>query len=229
MPNQNIIAIDGPSGVGKGTLAQNIADYYGFAKLDTGSLYRAITLHLLDLGLDMDKLTEDIAAAEAKKISDNNSIIRFAKNPDIRSELVSKLTAPIASWEKVRKVIRKYQVDFGLNPPPLANGSPAKGAVIEGRDIGTVIFPDAPLKIYLTASAEEKAARRVKQYADEGIQTDYDEVLKEQKARDEIDLTRKHGKLQIASDAIIIDNSNLTKSQTLSLAKDLIREKLGLS
>ena len=229
MPNKNIIAIDGPSGVGKGTLAQNIADHYGFAKLDTGSLYRAITMHLINSGFDMDKLTEDEAADAAQKISDDNSIIKYAKSPNIRSAQISKLTAPIASFEKVRKVIRKYQLDFGRNPPLLANGRQPNGAVVEGRDIGTVIFPDAPLKIYLTASAEVKAARRVRQYADEGIKSDYEEVLKDQKRRDEIDRTRKHGALKIAPDAIIIDNSDLKKSQTFALAKDLIKEKFGLS
>jgi len=228
MTNKNIIAIDGPSGVGKGTLAGNIADAYGFAKLDTGSLYRAITLHLIKSGADMKGMTEDRAAAETKKISDDHSILEYAKSPEIRSPLVDKFVSPVASFGKVREVIRQYQRDFGYSPPPLPDGMRAKGAVVEGRDIGTVIFPDAPLKIYLTASAEQKAKRRLKQYAEAGTAANYDEILADQIKRDESDRNREHGALKIADDAIVIDNSDLDKAQTFDAARKLIKEKLGL-
>ena len=226
--NKTIIAIDGPSGVGKGTLARNIARFYGFAHLDTGSLYRAMTLHLINSGADMDNLTEELVTAETQKISDDLSILEYAKSPDIRDVKVGKFVSPVASFGKAREVIKKFQVDFGHFPPALKDGSPAKGAVVEGRDITTAIFPDAPLKIYLNATPEEKARRRVKQYADEGIEANYDEILADQIKRDQGDTHRTHGALMIAPDAHVIDNSNLQKEDTFEIAKGLIKDTFGL-
>lgn len=226
--NKNIIAIDGPSGVGKGTLAAQIGDYYGFAVLDTGALYRAVTLHLMRSGIDMAALDEKTAAREARKISLDHSILRYAKDPEIRGPVISKLTSEIAPLQKMRAELRKYQRDFGLRPPALPDGSPALGAVIEGRDITTVIFPDAPVRIFLTASANVKAARRYKQYVESGIPADYKQILAEQIKRDERDATRDAGRLQIAKGVIVIDNSKIGKEECFHIVRGIIKEKLGL-
>ncbi|MDR0367201.1 MAG: (d)CMP kinase, partial [Rickettsiales bacterium] len=170
--NRNIVAIDGPSGVGKGTLAKNLCEKYAFACLDTGSLYRAATLNLLRENFGFDDLDEAAATRATRIISDNHKILELAKDPEIRLGPTTRLVARVSSIQPLRQVVRQYQVDFGHYPP-----NNAKGAVVEGRDIGTVIFPDAPVKIFLTASIEVKAQRRLKQYKDDGIEADYDELL----------------------------------------------------
>jgi cytidylate kinase len=213
--------------VGKGTLARKIAEVYGFAALDTGSLYRAVTLHLARQGFDLDTVDEETATAEIKKISDDHSILSYSKDPGIRSPLVDRYVSVFAQFQKMREVIKQYQINFGRNPPPLADGSPAKGAVVEGRDICTVIFPNAPLKIYLDTSTEEKASRRVKQYAERGIEISFEEVLANQQERDLKDHERTDAALR-AADIHVIDNSGLQKEQTFELAQKLIKENLGL-
>lgn len=230
MPNENknIIAIDGPAGAGKGTLTKKLCKHYKFAGLDTGSLYRAITLCLIKMGTDMDKLDEQFATDVAERLSDTHEILTYAKNPEIRSQLTNKYVASVAKIPELRKIMRKYQTNFAINPPPLEDGTPAKGAIIEGRDIGTVICPDAPVKFFMTANAETRASRRLKQYLDQGETANYQEVLESIIARDEADRTRETSPMKQADDAIVIDTSINDKEQTFEMAKKIIKEKLNL-
>ncbi|MDE6223968.1 MAG: (d)CMP kinase [Alphaproteobacteria bacterium] len=230
MPNENknIIAIDGPAGAGKGTLTKKLCEHYKFAGLDTGSLYRAITLCLIKMGTDMDKLDEQFATDVAERLSDTHEILTYAKNPEIRSQLTNKYVASVAKIPELRKIMRKYQTNFAINPPPLEDGTPAKGAIIEGRDIGTVICPDAPVKFFMTANAETRASRRLKQYLDQGETANYQEVLESIIARDEADRTRETSPMKQADDAIVIDTSINDKEQTFEMAKKIIKEKLNL-
>ncbi|MBD5397968.1 (d)CMP kinase [bacterium] len=230
MPNENknIIAIDGPAGAGKGTLTKKLCEHYKFAGLDTGSLYRAITLCLIKMGTDMDKLDEQFATDVAERLSDTHEILTYAKNPEIRSQLTNKYVASVAKIPELRKIMRKYQTKFAINPPSLEDGTPAKGAIIEGRDIGTVICPDAPVKFFMTANAETRASRRLKQYLDQGETANYQEVLESIIARDEADRTRETSPMKQADDAIVIDTSINDKEQTFEMAKKIIKEKLNL-
>lgn len=231
MPNENknIIAIDGPAGAGKGTLTKKLCEYYKFTGLDTGSLYRAITLCLIKMGTDMEKLDEQHATDVAKQLSDTHEILTYAKNPEIRSQLTNKYVASVAKIPSLRQIIREYQTSFATNPPPLEDGTPAKGAIIEGRDIGTVICPNAPVKIFITANADTRASRRLKQYLDQGETANYQEVLASIIARDEADRTRTESPMKQADDAIVINTSINDKEQTFELAKKIINEKLNLN
>jgi cytidylate kinase len=226
--NKNIIAIDGPSGSGKGTLRRNLCSHYRFAGLDTGSLYRAITLYLIRHGYDMENLDPRETARVAREISASHEILEYAANPDVRSMEVSRYVAVVSPNPELRAAIRGYQVDFGHSPPPLPDGTPARGAVIEGRDIGTVIFPDAPVKIYITATPEVKARRRYDEYVGLGIQADYGEILANMLRRDELDAKRDRdaGQLSIANDAVTIDTSDMTREEVSAAAIKIADERL---
>lgn len=229
MINTNIIAIDGPAGAGKGTLTKKLCEHYGFAGLDTGSLYRAITLCMIEMEHNMDNINLEFAIELTKKLSDTHKILEYAKNPKIRSQLTNKYVASVAKIPEVRKIMRQYQIDFGTNPPNLENGLPAKGAIIEGRDIGTVICPNAPIKFFITASPETRASRRLKEYLDQGETANYQEVLASIIARDEADRTRATSPMIQAEDAILIDTSQNNKEQTFEFARKIIDEKLKIS
>ncbi|MDR1476645.1 MAG: (d)CMP kinase [Rickettsiales bacterium] len=226
--NKNIIAIDGPSGSGKGTLRRALCEHYRFAGLDTGSLYRAITLYLIRHGYDMDHIDPSETARVARGISASHEILEYAADPDVRSMEVSLYVAIVATNPELRRAIRQYQIDFGRNPPPLPDGMTARGAVIEGRDIGTVIFPDAPVKIYITATPEVKARRRYDEYVGLGIKASYDEILANMLRRDELDSKRDRdaGQLSIASDAVVIDTSDMTREQVAAAAIRIADERL---
>lgn len=228
MVNTNIIAIDGPAGAGKGTLTKKLCDYYGFAGLDTGSLYRAITLCMIEMEQNLENIDIEYAIALTQKISDNHKILEYAQNPQIRSQLVNKYVASIAKIPEIRAIMRKYQTDFAINPPNLPNDQPAKGAIIEGRDIGTVICPNAPVKFFITATAETRASRRLKQYIDQGETASYQEVLAAIIARDEADRTRATSPMKQADDAIVINTSENNKEQTFETAKKVIDERLKI-
>jgi cytidylate kinase len=222
-PNRNIIAIDGPSGVGKGTLTGRLCAEYGFAGLDTGSLYRAITLSVLERVGDVGDAAMNVAIIE--EISADHSILEYAKRPEIRGIEVSNNVAAVSANQTLRDKIVRYQRDFGYFPP-----GGAKGAVVEGRDIGSVIFPDAPVKLYLDASPEAKAERRFLQYKGQGIDADYDAILADLVARDRKDREFRlaHvGALWVA-DAVVIDPTDMGKDAVFDLARKVVREKLGI-
>ncbi|MCL2440016.1 MAG: (d)CMP kinase [Alphaproteobacteria bacterium] len=221
--NKNIIAIDGPAGVGKGTLTRALAKHYDFAVLDTGSLYRAATFNLIEKGYDMENIDSAIALEETKKISDNHKILEYAKRDEIRLPLTTKYVYVVADNPPLREVLKVYQTEFGLNPP-----GGKRGAIIEGRDIGTVIFPGAPVKIFLTASSEVRARRRFYEYEAAGKPANYDEILAEMVKRDARDTHRAVGGLIAADDAVIIDTSEMSIERVIETACKLIDSRLKL-
>lgn len=222
------IAIDGHSSTGKSTVAKQLAAYLGYVYVDSGAMYRAVTYYAMQNGfITTDGLDKERLIAELKTID-----IRFTYNTDsytsevflngknvereIRTMEVSNNVSRVAEIPEVRKKLVEIQQQMGKS----------KGVVMDGRDIGTVVFPDAELKIFLTASAEERARRRFMEHQEKGDAVTYESVLENVQQRDHIDSTRKDSPLIVASDAIEIDNTHTNKDDQfhiiLQLAKDRI-------
>ena len=201
-----IIAIDGPAASGKGTLAKRIAVHYGLRHLDTGALYRAVARDTLAHGGD---LTDASAAATAASRLDVTTL----GDPALRSPGLGEAASIVARHADVRAVLLRYQRNF-------ARGEP--GAVIDGRDIGTVICPDADVKLFVTATPEERARRRFLELTQSGTRVEESAVLADIKARDERDRTRGASPLRQAEDAALLDTTNLAIDAAFRAAIDLI-------
>ena len=202
----NVIAIDGSSSAGKGTLALKLAENLDYAYLDTGALYRGVGFELLEQGLS----PEDENAA--LKVAESLSIERMLSLQDdsrIRNEVCGKAASLVSRIPSVRKALFEFQRRFALNPVK-KDKTPAKGAVLDGRDIGTVICPEAPVKIFLTANSEIRAKRRYKELQLKGLCVIYEDVLKDIIARDKRDAERATAPLKPADDALVIDTSFMT-------------------
>ena len=202
-----IVAIDGPAGSGKGTITKNVEKKLGFLNLDTGATYRCVALETLRNNLRLDQETEIIKIAQNIKIEidnkGNNDII-YLNGEDVSTKIREKEVTAIVSQVSSIIPVREEMVKVQRN---LAKG---KNVIVEGRDIGTVVFPNADLKIYLDASEEIRAQRRYKENQEKGIDMTYEEVLENVKMRDYNDMNKKVGALKKAEDAIVIDSTNLT-------------------
>lgn len=206
------IAIDGYSSCGKSTMAKDLAREIGYIYIDSGAMYRAVTLYCIENGL----FTEEGINVEKLQEGINDIQISFILNPEtqrpmtclngknvenqIRTMEVSTRVSPVAALGFVREALVKQQQEMGKN----------KGIVMDGRDIGTAVFPEAELKIFVTASAEIRAQRRYDELKAKGQEASYDEILANVKERDHIDMTREVSPLRKADDAILLDNSQLT-------------------
>ena len=208
-----VITIDGPSGAGKGTVAQQLAKRLGYRLLDSGAVYRAAAVHALKSGADLDDETSVMLAMntlEARFKPSSSGIQVFLADLDITAELRSETTAAAASRVAVMPRVRESLLD------EQRSFRTAPGLVADGRDMGTVVFPDATLKVFLSASVEVRAERRAKQLKDKGIETTMPGLLQEIEARDRRDSTRAHSPLKAAEGALVIDSSNLTISDVLN-------------
>ncbi len=212
-----VIAIDGPSASGKGTLARSLAEELGFAYLDTGAIYRLVALAILTRNGDPASEPDAIAAAEA--VRDSFSPDQLS-NPDLRNDRVAQATSKASAHAPVRAILMDLQRRFAAAPP-------AAGAILDGRDIGTVICPDAPLKLFVTAGTEIRAERRFKELQNKGIQTTYEAVLQDMRERDARDSGRSVAPLKPAEDAVLFDTSGLTADMALEKALHLARERLA--
>ena len=205
-----IIAIDGPASSGKGTLAKRLAAALDYAHLDTGSLYRAVALAMLNAGADAANAV--VAADYADRLN-----LGLLADPRLRDEVTGIAASQVAAMPQVRQRLLAFQRDFATHPP--ANKA---GAVLDGRDIGTVVCPEADVKIFLTASARERAERRVQQLAGRGLRAEFDRILADIQARDAQDQNRAHAPLKPATDAHLLDNSKLDIEATLQRALALV-------
>ena len=202
-----IVAIDGPAGSGKGTITKNVERKLGFLNLDTGATYRCVALETLRNNLRLDQETEIIKIAKNIKIAIDNKRdkdIIYLNGEDVSTKIREKEVTAIVSQVSSIISVREEMVKVQRN---LAKG---KKVIVEGRDIGTVVFPNADLKIYLDASEEIRAQRRYKENQEKGIDMTYEEVLENVRMRDYNDMHKKVGALKKAEDAIIIDSTNLT-------------------
>ena len=209
-----IIAIDGPAAAGKGTLARRLAAEFGFAYLDTGSLYRAVGLGVLSGGFkadDVEAATKVSAHLDAKLLGD----------PALREERTGDAASKVAAMPDVRANLLEFQRNFSVSPP----GGKA-GAVLDGRDIGTIVCPDADLKLYVTASADVRANRRFLELQQRDASVTFDQVLADVKARDARDSGRAEAPLKPAEDALLLDTTELAIDAVFLRAVDLVKERL---
>jgi cytidylate kinase len=209
-----IIAIDGPAAAGKGTLARRLARHYGLAYLDTGALYRAVGLKVLDAGGDPADAAQ--AGAAARTIGPGD-----LDRPALREERVGAAASKVAVHPEVRQALLEFQRNFARKPP-----GGARGAVLDGRDIGTVICPEPDvLKLFVTASLEARARRRLKELQEKGYSPIYSAVLQDMKERDARDANRGLAALKKAPDALDLDTSALDADQVFALALRFIESR----
>lgn len=210
-----IIAIDGPTASGKGTLARALAAQLNLAYLDTGALYRAVAFALTQGGADhLAEAALKVKAVEAATTLD----LAALGNPNLRLEIIGQLASRISAFPEVRAALLALQRDFAQAPDRFlkaADGTPWAGVVLDGRDIGTVILPDAPYKFFLTASTEIRAKRRFLELSARDQNISYAQVLKDLEERDNRDKTRAISPLAPAKDAVIIDTSLMTPQHVL--------------
>ena len=209
-----VVAIDGPAASGKGTLARRLAERFGFAHLDTGTLYRATALGVLD---NKDDPADPLAAERAARHVD----LRQLADPRLRGEAVSAAASVLAANPAVRGALLAFQRDFAAHPP-----APASGAVLDGRDIGSVVCPQADLKLFLTADLKTRAKRRVKELRGRGATAIYENVLQDLNERDARDGERRAAPLSVAPDAKVIDTTTLDAAAAVELAADYVTRAL---
>jgi cytidylate kinase len=209
-----VIAVDGTAASGKGTLAKRLAQHFGFAHLDSGSLYRLTALAVIEAKGDPQKPADAVRGARAIDLS-------RAGDPAIRTDVIGRASSHVAAIPQVREALFAFQRSFLAHPP---GGS--EGAVMDGRDIGTVICPDATAKLYIDARPELRAHRRWTELKSLGIARDLQGVLEELNARDEADRTRKISPLKQASDADLLDTSDLDIDAALAAALVLVKPKV---
>ena len=223
--SHKIITVDGPSGVGKGTIATMIAESLGYKYLDSGSLYRSLALKLFENNNNFEEVLNNV------DILIKNIFIKFEYTQGqqariyvngedftgkIRTEKVALLASKIAKNKQARDMLEKYQRSYLVAP----------GLVADGRDMGTIVFPEANIKFYLTASAEKRAERRFNQLKDQGISANLPHLIQKLLLRDKADSERLISPLKPAKEAIIIDTSDMNVSEVFNITINIIRENL---
>ena len=216
-----IITIDGPAAAGKGTLASALAKKYELAYFDTGMVYRATSLEMILQGID---LSDEDKAEEIAKSLTFPKMIELSKNKEFRSSQNGQGSSIVSVLPRVRAALLKVQQDFSRNPI-FADGTPAKGAIYDGRDTGTVICPHADVKFFLTASLDVRAKRRFKEFQEKGLDTPYETVYNDIKARDDRDSSRANAPLKPAEDAVVLDNTFLSIDEMLQRACEAVDAK----
>jgi cytidylate kinase len=205
-----VIAVDGPAASGKGTIARALAKHFGLPHMDNGLLYRAVALKLWRWGGDPSSEFEAVRACDELGVDPDD--------PELRSEPVSKIASSISAYPSVRAALLERQQDFARQPG---------GAVLDGRDIGTVIAPDADVKLFVTASAEVRARRRLEELLSRGMRAHFEDVLADIRVRDERDSNRKAAPLREAPDAILLDTSGLDIAEAIAEALRLVEQRLA--
>ncbi|MGQ4005482.1 (d)CMP kinase [Francisellaceae bacterium CB300] len=214
MNNNKIITIDGPSGVGKGTLARKLAEYFGYDLLDSGAIYRLAALHCLNANIDIenvDTVAKHLENFDIRFETDDTGLVIYLDNQvvtnKIRTEKIGMLTSKIATYPIVREMLFEKQKSFATE----------KGLVADGRDMGTVVFPNAKFKFFLEASSEVRAKRRFDELQAKGQNPNFDIIKTDIEKRDYQDRNRKVAPLKPADDAVIVDTSKLSISEVFDV------------
>lgn len=221
-----IIAIDGPSGAGKSTLGKMLAEKLGLLYLDTGAMYRAVALAVLEEGADLNdkRRVTEIARASVIDLAGGGKrqVVKLSGRnvtDEIRNPGVGQAASIVSTYSEVREYLVDRQRFLG--------GSSAGGAVLDGRDIGTVVFPDADVKFFLTATPEARAKRRFEEDRSKGRETGYEETLLEINARDRRDADREDSPLTVARDAFVIDSSGKSLDEVLAVMVERVKSSRG--
>lgn len=219
-----VVALDGPAGSGKGTITRKIADKMNLINIDTGAMYRSVTLLMIreNIKLDeIDKIKKILEEMDIKFSIENGEQKVYLNNEDvslkIRNKEVNEFVSPVSTIGIIRERLSNLQREM----------SESIDVIMEGRDIGTSVFPNADVKIYLDATAEERAIRRFKQNEEKGIKISYEEILENVKNRDYIDSHREIAPLKKAKDAIYIDSTKMTIEEVTEQVVKIIKEKRG--
>lgn len=215
-----VVAIDGPAASGKGTLARRLAERFGLAHLDTGRLYRATALLVLEAGGN--PADPRAAAAAARRVAAPALL-----DPRLAEERVAAAASVVAAIPEVRAALLAFQRDFAAAPPVLAPGIPARGAVLDGRDIGSRVCPGAAVKFFVTASPETRAQRRVEELRRRGAPAIYQTVLQDLQERDARDSSRRSAPLVAAPGAIVIDTTALDADAVFAIAAEWVARALA--
>ncbi|MCI8999592.1 MAG: (d)CMP kinase [Clostridia bacterium] len=218
-----IVAIDGPAGTGKGTIAKLVSEKFGLLNVDTGAMFRCVTLAMLQQNIALEeeeKIQALLSDIQIELKEENGELEVFLNGEDVTSKIRTPEVNAFISGVSSLKIVRSKLLELQRN---LAKG---QNVVMEGRDIGTTVFPNANVKIYLDASSEERARRRVRQNEEKGIHMSYEEVLESVKKRDKLDSTRELAPLKKAEDAIYIDGTNMSVEECANVVYKIIEEKM---
>ena len=217
-----IVAIDGPAGTGKGTIAKLVAKEFGFINVDTGAMFRCVTLAMIRENIkidEKDKIESLLSKIQISLNEENGEQVVYLNGENvtnqIRTKEINDFISEVSKIPEVRTKLLELQRE-------IAKG---QNVVMEGRDIGTTVFPNANVKIYLDASPEERARRRVKQNEEKGIYSNYEEILESVKRRDKIDSERELSPLKKADDAILVDSTNMQVEEVAQTVYTIIRNK----
>ena len=201
-----VIAVDGPAASGKGTIAVKLGALYGYPVLDSGLLYRAVGVKVLERGLDLGDADAALAAALSLDPAE-------LERPEVRTRRAGEAASRVAVYPAVREALRDFQLTFAAREP---------GAVIDGRDIGTVIAPHAPAKLYVTATPEVRAQRRWKQLTGQGETVGFEDILADIRIRDERDSARAESPMTMAADAVLLDTTEMTIDAAFDAARRIV-------
>ena len=218
------IAVDGPSASGKGTLARRLAEQFHLYYLDTGGVYRAAAKRVLDLGKNPDSPEDAVSAAMYVR---DHLTVDMIEDPSLRNDVVADATSRLSRFPPVRDIITETLRLYATHPPVRVGHKPFQGSILDGRDIGTVVCPNAEVKLYVTASTEIRAERRFKELTAKGIETSYETVFQDMADRDARDSGREASPLKPAADAIHFDTSDLNSDTAFEKAVEVVRSKIA--
>lgn len=219
-----IVAIDGPAGSGKGTITKKLGKKLGLIYVDTGAMYRCASLYMIRNNIQLDeieKIAQMLEKIDIKQVRDDDVDIFYLNGEDVSDKIRTKEVNDIVSQVSHIVIVREKMVELQRKMAESAN------IIMEGRDIGTNVFPNAEVKIYLDASAEERANRRMKQNEEKGIEMSYEEILENIKFRDNNDKTSSVAPLKQAEDAVYVDTTSLTIDEVVDKIEEIILSKKG--